>query len=310
MARTNLGKEVLDVLALLPWWVCLVLAGLSFGLLHRMASTGPAVPTGGSIAPLVVSAMIRGIATGAQVVVPLMCVVVACLSAWRRKQRKDLLSNVADSNNAEVLDGMRWAEFEMLVGESFRMGGYQVAETGGGGPDGGIDLVLRKGQEKLFVQCKQWKAYKVGVSTVRELYGVMAARGASGGFVVTSGRFTADAKAFAQGRNIELIEGDALLAMIQQVRGAGTQRSSSALRHSAQPSSLAQAPSPFQNTGTVQATKDMPGETASRLSAHTPTCPKCGHEMVRRTAKHGSMAGQAFWGCGAFPKCRGIRPIA
>ncbi len=42
-------------------------------------------------------------------------------------------------------------------------------------------------------------ALKVGVDVVRELYGVMAAKGATGGFVVTSGRFTEDAKAFAQG---------------------------------------------------------------------------------------------------------------
>jgi restriction system protein len=46
-------------------------------------------------------------------------------------------------------------------------------ETGGGGPDGGVDLVLRKpggnGSEKFLVQCKQWRALKVGVDVVREL---------------------------------------------------------------------------------------------------------------------------------------------
>ena len=66
-------------------------------------------------------------------------------------------------------------------------------------PDGGIDLVLSKGSEKFLVQCKQWKAFKVGVTVVRELYGVMAAKGAAGGFVVSSGRFTDDATAFASG---------------------------------------------------------------------------------------------------------------
>ena len=33
--------------------------------------------------------------------------------------------------------------------------------------------------EKFLVQCKQGKAYIVGVDVVRELYGVMAAKGAS-----------------------------------------------------------------------------------------------------------------------------------
>lgn len=90
-------------------------------------------------------------------------------------------------------------------------------ETGGGGPDGGVDLTLTKGRSVL-VQCKQWKAFKVGVDVVRELYGVMAARGATGGFVVTSGRFTAEAKAFAEGRNVQLVDGPRLFSMIKQAK--------------------------------------------------------------------------------------------
>ena len=33
-------------------------------------------------------------------------------------------------------------------------------------------------------------------------------------------------------------------------------------------------------------------------------CPKCGSEMVWRTAKRGANAGKHFWGCSAFPACR------
>nr|WP_246295105.1 restriction endonuclease [Schlegelella koreensis] len=32
-----------------------------------------------------------------------------------------------------------------------------------------------------MVQCKQWRAFKVGVQVVSEFYGVMAAQGAVGG---------------------------------------------------------------------------------------------------------------------------------
>jgi restriction system protein len=60
-------------------------------------------------------------------------------------------------------------------------------------------------RKKFYVQCKQWRAYKVGVEVVRELYGVMAAHGAAGGFVMTSGRFTDAANEFAQGRNMKLV---------------------------------------------------------------------------------------------------------
>jgi len=104
----------------------------------------------------------------------------------------------------------------MLVGEAFRVQGYGVVETGGSA-DGGVDVVLRKDSEKYFVQCKQWRAQTVGVPIVRELYGAMAAHGATGGFVVTSGRFTKPAIEFAQGRNLTLIDGPQLHAMIQRV---------------------------------------------------------------------------------------------
>jgi len=68
-------------------------------------------------------------------------------------------TDVAQSKASDALDGMSWREFEMLVGEGFRLQGFQVVETGGGGADGGIDLVLTKpgtnGGEKFLVQCNQ-----------------------------------------------------------------------------------------------------------------------------------------------------------
>jgi hypothetical protein len=39
----------------------------------------------------------------------------------------------------------------------------------------------KSGSEEFLVQCKQWRAFKVGVVVVRKLYGVMAAKGAAGG---------------------------------------------------------------------------------------------------------------------------------
>lgn len=40
-----------------------------------------------------------------------------------------------------------------------------------------------------------------------------------------------------------------------------------------------------------------------------PKCPKCGAQMVLRTAKKGSNAGNQFYGCSNFPKCNGIRSV-
>jgi ssDNA-binding Zn-finger/Zn-ribbon topoisomerase 1 len=35
-------------------------------------------------------------------------------------------------------------------------------------------------------------------------------------------------------------------------------------------------------------------------------CPKCGSEMALRQAKKGKHAGNQFWGCTNFPKCRKV----
>ncbi|GAB3394936.1 hypothetical protein GCM10027514_41660 [Azotobacter armeniacus] len=133
----------------------------------------------------------------------------ALVSTGRRMWRNRLFRKALNDPRA-VANGMDWQQFERLVGEVFRRQGYAVEETGAAGPDGGVDLVLRKGRKRFLVQCKQWRALKVGVKVVRELYGVVAAQGAAGGFVVTSGHFTEDARQFAASCKLTLIDGETL----------------------------------------------------------------------------------------------------
>ncbi|MGM3422788.1 NERD domain-containing protein [Pseudomonas benzopyrenica] len=38
-------------------------------------------------------------------------------------------------------------------------------------------------------------------------------------------------------------------------------------------------------------------------------CPKCGSALLIRTVKSGAKAGQQFWGCSAFPKCRTMQSL-
>ena len=41
----------------------------------------------------------------------------------------------------------------------------------------------------------------------------------------------------------------------------------------------------------------------------TVECPTCGSEMQLRTARRGRNAGNQFWGCSQFPRCRGTRDV-
>lgn len=45
---------------------------------------------------------------------------------------------------------------------------------------------------------------------------------------------------------------------------------------------------------------------AQHASSSPPTCPKCGVPMVQRVAQKGKTAGQPFYGCPNYPKCREI----
>ena len=178
----------------------------------------------------------------------------------------------------ESITALGWRHFEQLVGEAFRRQDYTVEETGLGGADGGIDLILRKNGRRVLVQCKQWRRRQIPVNVVREIYGLLAHHHADEVKIVCTGTYTRDAANFAQDKPIELIGGEELLQMIREVQAT-----------------RAQATRPVESVA--------PAPTASPTAAQ-PACPKCGKPMVERTNR---TTGQKFWGCSAFPACRGVR---
>lgn len=109
---------------------------------------------------------------GVQYLIPFACVIAAIGSAASRTRRKKLVADVqAATQPGKAIDGLNWRQFEQLVGEAFRRQGYLITETGGNGPDAGVDLILHKDQEKYMVQCKHWRSLKVGVAVIREFFG-------------------------------------------------------------------------------------------------------------------------------------------
>ena len=206
---------------------------------------------------------------------------VGVIAAIRRLTWGALLKS---QSSLESIRQLSWSDFERLVGEAYRRQGYGVERRGGAGADGGVDLVLRRANDKVFVQCKRWRKRTVSVSVVRELYGAMAAEGATAGIVVTVGRYTADAAAFARGKRLTLVDGDALLALVRSAQGADGAASVA-----------------LEDDRTVEHSLMV-----SRAEA-IPACPSCGSVMARRTARRGANAGGEFWGCSQYPKCRGTR---
>jgi restriction system protein len=228
----------------------------------------------------------KGAASAFQYILPMLLVFGALIKAIKAFQGKKLAERYIASDRSKTsqngleavskpTDNMNWQQFELLVGQAFRGQGYSVIDGGDTGADGGVDVHLKKDGLKYFVQCKHWKTRKVGVVVVRELYGVIAGAGVEGGFVVCSGGFTKDAESFAENKQIELIDQHSLNKMLKVASEPLAEES-------------------------VEPTVNLPV---------TPECPKCSSAMVKRKARQGARAGQEFWGCSQYPKCRGITQI-
>ncbi|MFR0691314.1 restriction endonuclease [Enterobacterales bacterium AE_CKDN230030158-1A_HGKHYDSX7] len=280
--KTTAFDDLIFIASRLPWWASLLFALGAWLILHPYAiSQPPKAVNPQQFAEAMSGQVWRSLSMFLQYLIPAAFVLGAIGSIVARAKRKQLAADVARATETgKTIDGISWREFEQLVGEVFRQKGFTVTETGGNGPDDGIDLVLQMGSDKYLVQCKQWRAIKVGVTVIREFFGVMAAQGASGGFVVTSGTYTAEAMAFAQGRNIQLVDGILVKRWLAARKESGAQGRQ----------------------------VDEPVQATARSTE--PACPLCSAAMVKRIAKRGANAGGEFWGGTRFPVCRGIRDSA
>jgi len=212
--KRSAADDLIDFVALLPWWACIGFAFVVYVLLHRLAVSEPA----DAAQPAQLGLMLgRSLAALGQYLLPLIGVVAAAVSAWRRRQRAALAADVTPDDAAQSIERMGRREFGLLISEAFRLQGYQVVVSD---DDASVDMVLRKERQTVLVRCKQWKADKIGVEVVQALYRAVVARGAGSGFVVTSGRFSREARAFAAGCNIRLIDGPVLHGLVAQARTA------------------------------------------------------------------------------------------
>ncbi|MDH5573524.1 MAG: restriction endonuclease, partial [Gammaproteobacteria bacterium] len=251
--KKTLLNDIIDISSQLPWWVGLGLAIIIYMTLSIYNSQEVVTASTGGVANvgvIVIGSITKALATAAQYLFPFAFILGAGTSALQQYKRSNLLNRASSREGKTAIDSMSWREFEMMVGEAFRQRGFKVKETPFG-PDGGVDLVLTKNDQKILVQCKHWKTQKVGVKTVRELYGVLVAESADEVNIVCSGEFTSDAFDFVKDKPIYLIDGNVLSELIQG----------------------------------VQSDKYIPSRSQSI------SCPVCGSDMVLRLAKQGAHAG-------------------
>ena len=266
-------KNLLDDLAVLPWPMGLVVGVLGFLAIRYGVPAWLSTQAGPFAQAFAQSDLLAPLAW----MVLVACAMASCVSFFNARRKRRLLDTLSGLDSIAALG---WRDFERLVGEAFRRQGYVVEETGLGGADGGIDLILRRDGKRILVQCKQWRREKVPVNVVREMYGLLTHHDADEVRIATIGGFTPDATRFAEGKPIELIDGQTLLEMIGVLQAGRTRTSSQPLH--VEPAHGA----------------------SSALVKTAPDCPRCGASMVERTNRKSR---RSFWGCSSFPRCGGTR---
>ncbi|KXI31050.1 restriction endonuclease [Paraglaciecola hydrolytica] len=252
--------KLFDLLLDAPWWVSVLLAACTY---LTFAFIFPLIETNNPFINMFKAAFTNmGPFLSALLLLP---APFAYFNGRRKRQLVDVQSDI------DSIKALSWKAFEELVAEAYRRQGYRVIENGFG-PDGGVDVKLFKDNVVTLVQCKQWRSKNVGVSVIREMFGVLTAQQAQKVIVICCGGFTADAVAFADGKPIQLIGGTELLTMVKNVQ--------------------------------VELVMQQVSNTAELVTAINNLCPKCGAHLVERQAKRGVNIGNSFLGCSAFPKCR------
>ncbi len=240
--------EVVKLSAMLPLWVTIPAAIVLFIFVPSVDINTLDSDTQASMATTVANIFLL---VTAKYVIPAGLIIGVVVNIINRFKSHSLFSAISVNGAYTTLEKISWQDFEFLLSEWFKKQGYSAELTGGGGADGGIDIKLYKDGGLHLVQCKHYKSSKVPVMVVRELYGVMTAEKAIGGFVVTSGRFTQEAYSFARKTNIELIDKKKLVAILDNVDVSA-----------------------LQSTSTQEV-----------------KCPRCGNVLVQRRGKYGPFIG-------------------
>ena len=142
------------------------------------------------------------------------------LADGRFIESRDIASNVDAGANIAAMD---WQDFEHLVRQVFESefasddGEVRVTQAS---RDGGVDAVVFNPDPikggKIVIQAKRY-TNTVDVGAVRDLYGTVVNEGASKGILVTTSQFGPDARKFAHGKPLTLIDGANFLFLLEKI---------------------------------------------------------------------------------------------
>jgi len=199
--------NVIDFLAQIPWWISVALSATFYLLLKFV------VPYFETQASLVNEAHVS-LGPVFAPVVALAFLAPVTFSFLKSTKRKKLHALKDEIHSIQQLS---WHQFKDLVAEAYRQSGYTVMENSTFTSDPTVDLVMRKGANLYLVQCRYWQNRKLSIREVKNLFFHMHDKQASGVILLTTGIFTNQARHYAAGKPINLVDGIELVGLLSEV---------------------------------------------------------------------------------------------
>jgi len=198
---------------------------------------------------------------------------ISIVSLIRKSTRKKEASSVEERKSFSDLQELSWNEFRDYIICLFEKLGYSL--DGNAGPsDKRADLKLKNNTGTSLVCCKKYYVKKIPLSMVFEFYMSMIREPALElGYFITTGTFTREARDYAEGKPLILIDGDRLRDFVR-IADSIDARERAAIQ--------------------------------SNLNKTGYTCPACGEQMFLRAVTSGSDTPTQFWGCSAYPVCKAL----
>jgi restriction system protein len=185
---------------------------------------------------------------------------------------KNKNSFIEGGRSLSVLEELSWKEFVVYIMVLYKKLGYRL-EGESGVRAAGVDLKMKRDGSLALVRCKKYYVRKVSLSMLQEFYDAMKKEPAlKKGYFITTGFFSHDARKFASGKPIELVDGARLMDFTRIAESIAASQEISSLQNN--------------------------------LKRFDYTCPLCGASMMLRTGETADASGTQFWGCTA-PACKG-----
>ena len=199
--------NIIDFIAQIPWWVSVTLSASFFVFFKFIAPHFESqfstvnevqISLGQTFAPVIALALLSP-------------VTFTLFKSNRKKKLRDLKKEI------QAIQDLPWQDFKVLVAEAYSRTGYIILENSAFTADPSIDIVMRKGAKLYLLQCRYWQNRKLGIREIKNLLSLMHAKQASGVFLLTTGIFTNEARHFAAGRPINLVDGIELVELLSNV---------------------------------------------------------------------------------------------